>query len=113
MQDEIISHRSSHERMQVIYIDNFSDAQLFIVQTMYDYFMDIGDFLHTGMALSNMTLEQKKQLVVKEVDYQLIAGNLYKFGEYGMLRRFILEHERISILEEAQGGIVGVHYEGK
>jgi hypothetical protein len=52
-------------------------------------------------------------LVVKETDYQLIAGNLYKLGADGILRRCILEHERTTILEEAHNGIVGGHYAGK
>ena len=32
------------------------------------------------MAPTQMTVAQKKQLVVKETDYQLIAKNLYKLG---------------------------------
>jgi len=35
------------------------------------------------MASSNMTVAQKKQLVVKEKYYQLIARNLYKLGVDG------------------------------
>jgi hypothetical protein len=50
---------------------------------------------------------------VKEVDYQLIVGNLYKLGAYGILRHCVLEHERSIILEEAHDGIVGGHYAGK
>jgi hypothetical protein len=72
-----------------------------------DYFADIVEFLSTGMAPSEMTVAQKKQLVVKETDYQLIAGNLYKLGEDGILRHCVLEHERSMILEEAHDGIVG------
>jgi hypothetical protein len=50
---------------------------------------------------------------VKAVDYQLIAGNLYKMGADGILRRCVLEHERRVILEEAHDGIVGGHYAGR
>jgi hypothetical protein len=60
-----------------------------------------------------MTVAQKKQLVVKVIDYQLIAGNLYKMGADGILRRYVLEHERPIILEEAHNGIVGGHYVGR
>jgi hypothetical protein len=45
-----------------------------------------------------MTVVQKKQLVVKEEDYQLIPGNLYKLGSDGILRRCVLEHEISMIL---------------
>jgi hypothetical protein len=36
-----------------------------------------------------------------------IKGNLYKLGADGILRRYILEHERPMILEEAHDGIAG------
>jgi hypothetical protein len=62
---------------------------------------------------SEITVAQNKQLVVKEVDYQLIAGNLYKMGADGILRRYVLEHERMVILEETHDGIVGGHYAGR
>jgi hypothetical protein len=41
------------------------------------------------MAPSDMIVAHKKQLVVKEIDYQLIAGNLYKMGADGILRRCV------------------------
>jgi hypothetical protein len=78
-----------------------------------DYFTNIVEFLNTGVAPSDMTVAQKKQLVVKATNYQLIAGNLYKLGEDGILRHCVLEHERSVILEEAHDGIVGGHYVGK
>jgi hypothetical protein len=52
-------------------------------------------------------------MVVKATDYQLIAGNLYKMGADGILRRCVLEHKRSVILEEAHDGIVGGHYAGR
>jgi hypothetical protein len=55
-----------------------------------DYFADIVEFLNTGATPSNMTIAQKKQLVVRETYYQLISGNLYKLGEDGILRRCVL-----------------------
>jgi hypothetical protein len=56
---------------------------------------------------------QKKNLVVRAVDYQLIAGHLYKLGADNILRRCVMEHERPIILAEAHEGIVGGHYAGK
>ena len=46
-------------------------------------------------------------------DFTLIAGQLYKLGPNEILRRYVLEHERRRILEEAHAGIVGGHYAGK
>jgi hypothetical protein len=60
-----------------------------------------------------MTIVQKNQLVVKEIYYQLIVGNLYKFGANGNLRCYVLEHERLVIPEETHNGIVGGHDTGR
>jgi hypothetical protein len=49
-------------------------------------------------------------LVGRVVDYQFIAGHLYKMGAYNILIRCVLEHERTRILVEAQEGIDGGHY---
>jgi hypothetical protein len=64
--------------------ENFPYAQVFAVKMVDDYFLEIVQFLSIGMAPSDMTVEQKKKMVVKLIDYQLIAGNLYKLGEDGM-----------------------------
>ena len=80
---------------------------------MDGYFANIVKFLSIGMAPSNMTVAQKKQLVVKVVDYQLIAGNLYKLGADGILRQCLFEHERLMILSKVHEGIAGGHYVGK
>jgi hypothetical protein len=45
-----------------------------------------------------MTVSQKKQLVVRAVDYHFIAGNLYKLGIDGILQQCVFEHERPMIL---------------
>jgi hypothetical protein len=56
---------------------------------------------------------QKKNLVVRAADYQLIVGHLYKMGIDNILRRYVLEHERPRVLAEAHEGIAGGHYFGK
>jgi hypothetical protein len=78
-----------------------------------DYFANIVEFISTSMAPYKMIIVQKKQLVVKAKDYQLIVGNLYKLGEYELLRHCVLEHERLIILEEAHNGIAEGYYTGK
>jgi hypothetical protein len=78
-----------------------------------NYFTDIVHFLSTGMAPSDMTVAQNKQLVVKAADYQLIAGNLYKLGVDGILRGCVLENERPMMLSEVHEGIAGGHYTGR
>ena len=70
-------------------------------------------FLTTGEAPEPYTTQQKKQLVVRVADFTLIVGQLYKLGSNEILRRYVLEHERRRILEEAHAGIAGGHYAGK
>jgi hypothetical protein len=52
-------------------------------------------------------------MVVRDANYQLIVGHLYKMGTNNILRRCILEHERPRVLAEAQEGLAGGHYTGK
>jgi hypothetical protein len=78
--------------------DIFSDAQLFRVKMVDEYFTYIVNILSTRMAPSYMRIAHKKTLVVKSIDYQLIVGKLYKLGVYGILRRCVLEHESPMIL---------------
>jgi len=56
---------------------------------------------------------KKKNLVVRDANYQLIAGHLYNMGADNILRRCVLEHERPIILAEDDEGIVGGKYAGK
>jgi hypothetical protein len=52
-------------------------------------------------------------MVVRAVDYKLIAGHLYNLGEDNTFRRCVMEHEIPIILEETHEGIVGGNYAGK
>ena len=93
--------------------ESLLDAQLFSIQMVDDYCQDIVQFLSTGFAPSEMTTQQKKHLVVKAVDFTLIAGQLYKMGPDEILRRCVLEHEKPLILAEAHYGAAEGHFAGK
>jgi hypothetical protein len=93
--------------------DNFPDVQLFSIQIVDDYFVEIIQYLSTGTTPQEYTTTQKKNLVVRVVDYQLIAGHLYKIGADSILRRYVLENERPRILSEARQELAGGHYAGK
>jgi hypothetical protein len=67
--------------------DSLPNVHLFTVHMVDDYFTDIVQFLSIGVAPSKFTTAQKKQIVVKAIDYHLIiAGNLYKLGAEDILR---------------------------
>ena len=66
-----------------------------------------------GWFLTDLSTSQKKQLVVKALDFQLIPRKLYKLGPDEILRQCILLHEQGPILAEAHAGIVGGHYGGR
>ena len=93
--------------------DNLPDAQLFSIHITNDYFKDITKFLTNGIAPSEYSANQKKQLVVREVDFTMITGKLYKFRLDEVLRRYVVDHERPMIPIEAHTGIAGGHYSGK
>ena len=58
--------------------DGLPDGQ-FLRVDMVDYYYDqIIQFLATRPTPEDLTTSQKKQLVVKTSDFQLIMGNLYK-----------------------------------
>ena len=54
--------------------DGLPDTQLFRVEIAYDYYDPIVQFLSTGLAPVDMSISQKKQLVVKASNFSLIAG---------------------------------------
>jgi hypothetical protein len=54
--------------------DTLSDAQLLAITKIDDHFTNIIQFLSTGMALSEYTISQKIQLVVRTADFSLIVG---------------------------------------
>ena len=88
------------------------DAQLFRVDIADDHYAPIIQFLATKVAPEEMSTSEKKQLVVKDLDFHLIVGNLYKLGPDEILRRCVLPHEQGQILAEENVGIVGGHYGG-
>jgi hypothetical protein len=53
--------------------DILPDAHLFLVQMVDNHFVEIFQYLSTRVAPSDMTVAQKKQLVVQVIDYQLIT----------------------------------------
>ena len=93
--------------------EGLSDAQLFKVDTTDDCYDQIIQFLAIGVTPKYFSTSQKKLLVVKALDFQLIARQLYKIGLDEILRRFVLPHEHEEILEEAHVGYVDGHYRGR
>ena len=78
--------------------DSLPDAQLFSIQIIDDYFVDIIEFLTAGSAPAEYSEKQRKQLVVKAIDFTIIVGQLYKLGPDEILRQYVLSHERPLIL---------------
>ena len=66
----------------------------------------------TGKAPDDFTTSNKKQLVIRVVDFKLIAGQLYNMGPDDILRWYVLPHEQGRILAKAHDGVAGGHYGG-
>ena len=77
-----------------------------------DHYALIIQFLVTGVAPEELSMSQKKQLVVKDFDFQLIDGHLYKMELDEILQRCVLPHEKQQILEAAHARLAGEHYGG-
>ena len=74
-----LSHVENGEELANI-DDGLPDVQLFRVDLIDDHYAPIIYFLATGVDLEDMSTGQKKQLVIKASDFQLIAGQLYNLG---------------------------------
>jgi hypothetical protein len=55
---------------------------------------------------------QKKELVVRVVDYQLIANKLYKLGIDGITKSCKLDHECVGVIQDSHSGVTRGHYRG-
>ena len=88
--------------------DGFPNAQLFWVDIADDQYSPIIQFLETGVSPQDLLTSQKKQLVVKASNFQLITGKLYKLGPDEILRQCILPHEQGSILAESRAATAKV-----
>jgi hypothetical protein len=93
--------------------DQLLDAYIFRIEAISDYLSDIALFLTTGTMSEGYSATQKRHLVVRAADYQLIASQLYKLGLDNILRRCVLDHERPNILWECHNGVSGGHVGSK
>ena len=73
--------------------DGMPNAQLFRVEIVDDYYGPIVHFLSTILSPADMSIIQKKHLVVKASEFSLIAGQVYKLVPNEILRRCVLLHE--------------------
>jgi hypothetical protein len=85
--------RLEHGKEPTSLEDTLLDAQLLAIRNIYDHFVEIFHFMSTGMAPSEYTITQKKQLVICTAHFSLIAGQLYNMGPDEILRRCVMEIE--------------------
>jgi hypothetical protein len=93
--------------------DYLPDAYLFWVEAILECLEEITVLLSTRSFPNIYSITQKFPMVVRETNYQLIAGKLYKLGLDSILRKCVLDHERQDILWEFHSGVVGGHVGGK
>jgi hypothetical protein len=93
--------------------DQLSDVDIFQIEAIPKYVEDIFPFLSLGTCLENYFATPKWNLVVRETEFQLIAGQIYNMGLDIILKRCVLTHERKYILWECHNGVVGGHIGGK
>ena len=87
-----------------------SDAHLFRIEVVPQELADIAQFLEEGRAPEELSERQTKILAMKAAPYTLINGFLYRLGVDDILRRCVLDHEKVGIMEEAHSGPAGGHF---
>jgi hypothetical protein len=80
--------------------DDFPNAQLFSMKIVDEHFSNIIEFFSTRFSPKENNIVQKKNLVVRATNYQLIVGHLYKLGADNIIKRCVMEHERPIILKK-------------
>ena len=76
------------------------------------YYDQIIQFLAMCATTEDLATSQKKQLVVKALNFQLIAGQLYKLGLDDILCQCVQLHEQGKIFAKAHAGVASGHYVG-
>ena len=93
--------------------DSFPYSYLLQVMMVDDQLEYISYFLTMGIVSEAYNVLQKKQLVLKAIDFQLITRQLYRLGFNGILCRCILQHERESIIMDVNEWLARGNYVGK
>jgi hypothetical protein len=73
--------------------DQIPDADLFCIEAILDYLLDISLFLTTGKAPKDYSTTQKSHLVVLAVDYHFIPGQFYKLAVIPKVYTRLLWHK--------------------
>ena len=92
--------------------DWLPNANLFRIEVVLDHLEQITTLLTTGYCPEGYTTTQKRHLIVRVTDYQLIAGHLFKMGLDQVLRWCIFQHEREDVLWECHVRVAGGHVGG-
>eukprot|EP00253_Pinus_taeda_P009359 PITA_09359 len=92
--------------------EELPDMQLFVVCVVDGHFEDIIHILMIVTSPEGYTIQQKNELVVCALDFSVIAGHPYKMGTNEILRQYVPEFKRSSILVDTHGGAMGGHYLG-
>ena len=100
--------------------DNLPNAQLFVLQEEAQLFKadltpywadDIVHLLTNGLSDRPIDKARLARLMIKTHPYQLIAGQLYRLGQDGLLKRCVCEHEVEDVLQEAHARIARDHFD--
>ena len=78
-----------------------------------DHYEKIIQFLTSSKASEEFTTSQKKQLLLRAANFQLIVVQLYKMGSNEILCRYFLPHEHDRILAEVHDRVARGDYGGR
>lgn len=88
----------THQKEEDFVDDYFLDEHLFAITTQIPWFIDMENYLVTGMLPKYFTTKEKVRLIRQSSTFSWIRGYLFKLGMDNVLRRCIKEDEMFDIL---------------
>jgi len=90
--------------------DELSDATLFKVDYVHEWYLRLVEYLMSGRPLEDISTTWARKLIRLARPYQLITRQLYIWGKDDVIRRCVLLHEVGDLLIQAHDGITGGHF---
>jgi hypothetical protein len=93
--------------------DEFPDDRLFAVSKVPTWYQHIAEFLSTQEFSPEVDKNERRKIRINSTHFAIVAGQLYRKGVDGILRRCVDYAEVPSILEACHDSACGGHFSGR
>jgi hypothetical protein len=97
----------------VLVSDNFPDEHLFEILVITPWYVDIANYLSSGMLPPSLTSKEKKKIIKQSARYTWIDGDLFYTGYDLIIRRCVRQDEILEILKAFHDEPCGGHFADK